>query len=70
MRTQLVGILVAAAAFFPLTAAADSVQIGPFIATCDNQCVVIRDSNGNIIGVRDCCGGRVRFIATVPTADP
>jgi hypothetical protein len=70
MRTKMLGILLASAALFPLTAVADSVQIGPIIATCENQCVVIRDSNGNIISVRDCCGGRVRSVVTVPTDDP
>jgi hypothetical protein len=71
MRIKMLGLLVAASAFFPLTgAAADSVQIGPFTATCDNQCVVVRDSNGNVVGVQDCCGGRVRMMVVIAPNDP
>lgn len=71
MRTKMLGILLGTVALFPLTAVAeDSVPFRGQIIFCENQCVYIRDGNGNIIGVRDCCGGRIRGIFTVPTTDP
>ena len=49
----------AAAALFPLFAAADSVIFNGTLHACTNTCTILLN-NGNYT-VRDCCGGRVRY---------